>query len=91
MFGPIDAIKAKRTQSKMQKELEQIFAVAEDKETRVVVRGDHKIEKIEIDGEEQKELKSVINDAMKAVEKKIQKKMASTANIEDLKEMLSEL
>jgi DNA-binding protein YbaB len=91
MFGPIDAIKAKRTQSKMQKELEEIFAMAENRDIKVVVRGDHKIEKIEIEGEEQKELRSVINDAMKALEKKIQKKMSSAANLEDLKEMLSEL
>nr|MBP7927629.1 hypothetical protein [Patescibacteria group bacterium] len=55
------AFKLKKAQSQIQKELEQIFAVVEKKNIRVVVRGDRKIETIEIDGEQQKDLKDALN------------------------------
>ena len=40
-----------------------------------MVRGDKKIQKIEVDGEDQKELKDLINDAFGDVDKKLQKQM----------------
>ena len=40
-----------------------------------MVRGDRKIESIEIDGEEQKDLKEIINSAMKEVNKRAEKQL----------------
>ncbi len=65
----------RKVQAEMKKELEQMFASSEKHGIRVVVRGDRKIEKIEIDQEESKELKEVINDAMKDIDKKVEKQM----------------
>ena len=70
-----DIFKYRKAQSQMQKQLEQIFAVEEKRGTKVVVRGDRRIESIEIDGEVQKELKDLINDALKQVNKKAEKQM----------------
>ncbi len=55
--------------------MEQIFSTVEKGDFRVVVRGDRKVELIEIDGEGQKDLKNIINDAMKDVNKKVEKKL----------------
>lgn len=74
--------KFRKAQSQMQKELEQLFATEEHRGIRVTVRGDQKIESITIDNEEQKELKQVINSAMKSVLKKAQKQMRG--QIQDL-------
>ena len=41
----------------------------------IVVRGDKKIQKIEIDGEDQKDLKDLINDTFSDVDKKVEKQM----------------
>ena len=75
----LDKVKAlnnlRKTQSEMKKQLEQIFVSHSNRDVQILVRGDKKIEKIEIDGVEQKELKDVINDAMKQVDKKVEKQM----------------
>lgn len=89
MINPKAIYKAQKAQSRMQKELQKIFAAEEKKGVKVVVRGDRKIEKIEIDGEEQKDLKELINSAMKEAEKKAEKKLRSSVDVDDLKEMLS--
>jgi DNA-binding protein YbaB len=89
MINPKSIYKAKKAQSQMQKQLEQIFASEEKRGIKVVVRGDRKIERIEIDGEEQKELKDLINSAMKEAEKKVEKQLRSSLDVDDLKEMLS--
>jgi len=44
-----------------------------------VVRGDKRIEKIEIDGEDYKEFKDVLNDSLKEVDKKLEKKLRAQA------------
>jgi len=59
----------------MQKELEKIRESEERHGMKVVVSGDQKIQYLEIDGEEKKELKDLINDAMKKVQKEAAKKM----------------
>ena len=89
MINPKAIYKAQKAQSRMQKELQQIYAAEEKKGIKVVVRGDRKIEKIEIDGEERKDLKELINSAMKEAEKKAEKKLRSSVDVDDLKEMLS--
>lgn len=75
MFNPKELYKLKKTQSKMQKQLEQLFSTVEKQDVKVVVRGDRRVERIEIDGEEQKLLKDLINSAMKDVNKKAEKQL----------------
>ena len=75
MINPKEIYKLKKAQSQMQKQLEAIFATEEKRGVKVVVRGDRKVEKIEIDGEEQRDLKDLINSAMKQVNKKAEKQL----------------
>lgn len=75
MMNPKELYKLRKEQSKLQKQMEQIFSTEEKKDIRVVVRGDRKIETIHIEGEEQKELKDLINSAMKDVNKKVEKQL----------------
>ena len=76
MFDKLkDLNRLKKIQSDIKKQLEQIFVVQESGNIKVVVRGDKRIEKIEIDGEEDKNLKNLINEAMKETDKKVEKQM----------------
>lgn len=75
MINPKEIYRLKKQQSKLQKQMEQIFATAEKNDIKVVVRGDRKIEAIYIDGEENKDLKDLINSAVKDVNKKVEKKL----------------
>ncbi len=75
MINPKEIYKLRKEQSKMQKQMEQIFSTEEKRGVRVVVRGDRKIEAIYFDDEEQKELKDLINSAMKGVNKKVEKQL----------------
>ena len=70
-----DLNRLRKMQSEIKKQLEQIFVQNEKGETSVLIRGDKKIEKIIINGEENKELKDLINDTMKQVDKKVEKQM----------------
>ncbi len=70
-----DLYNLKKHADAMKKEMEAIFVEYEDKGVRIVVRGDQHVEKIEVNGEEDKRLKDVINDALKEVQKKVAKKM----------------
>lgn len=74
-MNPKEIFKLKKMQSQMQKQLEQIYAAEESGDFKVVVRGDRRIESIEIDGEPNKELKDIINKALKEVNKKVEKQM----------------
>lgn len=85
MFDKVKEIaKWKKIQDQVKKQQEQIFATAEKHGYRVVVRGDKRIEKIEIDGEEYKELKDIVNDALKDVDKKLEKKLRGQASELDI-------
>jgi len=75
MINPKELYKLRKEQSKLQKQMEKIFSVEEKRGTKVVVRGDRKIEAIYIDDEEQKDLKDLINSAMKNVNKKVEKQL----------------
>ena len=76
MFDKLkDLNKLRKAQSEIKKELEQIFVTKEKSGIKVVVRGDKRIERIEFDGKDQKDLKDVINDANKEIDKKVQKQM----------------
>jgi DNA-binding protein YbaB len=80
MFDKIkDIAKWKKLQDEVKKQQEQVFASVEKKGYKIVVRGDKRIEKIEIDGEEYKELRDVLNDTLKEVDKKLEKKLRGQA------------
>lgn len=70
-----DLNKLRKMQAEVKKQLEQIFVTQEKGGVRLVVRGDKRIEKLEINGEEKKDLKDLINDTMKDVDKKVEKQM----------------
>lgn len=74
-----DIAKWKKLQDEVKRQQEQVFVTLEKKGYKIVVRGDKRIEKIEIDGEEYKELRDVINDSLKDVDKKLEKKLRSQA------------
>ena len=71
--------KIKKMQSDVQKQLESITHVEEKGDIRVIVRANKKIEEISIDGEDRKDLKNLLNEAFKNVDKKAEKKMRSQA------------
>jgi len=76
MFDKVKKLnELKKTQSKIQKQLEGIYVSEKSGDIEVVIRGDKKIDKILIGGEENKDLRSLLNSAMKTVDKKVQKKM----------------
>jgi len=70
-----DLNKLRKAQSEIKKELEQIFVSEEKSGIKVLIRGDKKIQKIEIDGEDQKDLRDTLNDTFKKVDKKVEKQM----------------
>ena len=74
MFDKIkDLNKFVKVRNEIKKQLEGIFTTVEKNNIRVVVRGDRKIEKLEIDGMDNKQLREMLNDAFKEVEKKAEK------------------
>lgn len=76
MFDKIKELnKFKQAQSKIKKQMEEIYASREKDGIKIVVRGDKKIQKLEIDGEDQKDLKDLINDTFGDVDKKVEKQM----------------
>lgn len=87
MLDKINAVrKAKKMQDQIKKELEKLFHNEEKGDNVVLVRGDKRIEKIVIDGEERKDVKELLNSALKAIDKKAEKKMSENAG--DLMSML---
>ncbi|MBU0535022.1 MAG: YbaB/EbfC family nucleoid-associated protein [Patescibacteria group bacterium] len=76
MFDKIKELnRLKQTQSRIKKQMEEIFATKEKGNVRIVVRGDKKIQKLEIDGEDKKDLRELINDVFGEVDKKVEKQM----------------
>jgi DNA-binding protein YbaB len=65
----------RKTQSQIKKQLEQIYISNEHKSILVKLRGDKRVERIVINGEENKDLKDLLNDTMKKVDKKVEKQM----------------
>lgn len=70
-----DLIKLRQQAKKLQEELEQIEHTEENSDFKVKVNGAQNIVYIESDGEENEDLKDLINKAMKNVQKKSAKKM----------------
>lgn len=76
MFDKVKELnKLRKMQGEMQKELEAILVTFEKDGVEVTMRGDKKIEKVTIDGEENKLFKEIINKVSKEVDKKVQKQM----------------
>jgi DNA-binding protein YbaB len=74
MFDKLkDLNKLRKAQGEIKKSLEQIFVTSEKAGMRVVIRGDKRIEKLEIDGTDNKQLRELINDSFKEVDKKVEK------------------
>ncbi|MFA5776530.1 MAG: YbaB/EbfC family nucleoid-associated protein [Patescibacteria group bacterium] len=65
----------RKTQGEIKKELEGIYMEGEKQGIKILVRGDKRVEKLEIDGIEQKALRDLINDTMKDVDKRVEKQM----------------
>ncbi len=79
MFGKVrqlNELRKMRSQAiALQKELEKIRESAEKGGIKVVVSGDQKIQYIEMNGEERRDLVELINEALKKVQKEAAKKM----------------
>ncbi|KKS17463.1 MAG: hypothetical protein UU77_C0002G0023 [candidate division WWE3 bacterium GW2011_GWC1_41_7] len=76
MFDKIKDLKRlKKMQDDLKKQLEQIYVQEEKGDYTVLIRGDKRVEKIIFEGEEDKALRDLINDAMKQVDKKVEKQM----------------
>jgi len=72
----LNELRKMRSQAmELQKELEKIRESEERNGMKVVVSGDQKVQYIELNGEERKDLVDLINDAMKKVQKESAKKM----------------
>ena len=70
-----DLNKLRKAQSEIKKQLEQIYVSSEKNDMSVLIRGDKKIEKLVVDGEENKELKDFLNESFKEIDKKVEKQM----------------
>ncbi|KKS05847.1 hypothetical protein A3K01_02445 [candidate division WWE3 bacterium RIFOXYD1_FULL_43_17] len=76
MFDKLkDINKLRKAQADIKKQMENIFVTSEKGRLRIVIRGDKKIEKLEIDGVDDKALRDLMNDAFKDVDKKVEKQM----------------
>jgi DNA-binding protein YbaB len=76
MFDKLkDLNNLRKAQGEIKKELEGIYVEGEKQGIKVLVRGDKRVEKLELDGVEQKALRDLINDTMKDVDKKVEKQM----------------
>jgi DNA-binding protein YbaB len=71
------AYQLKKAQSDLQKMVEALSVFEQKGDNSVVVSGDKKIQKIVINGVENKQLKELLNDAMKKMDAKLQKEMKS--------------
>ena len=91
MFG-VDKVKAANNLRKLKNELDrpskEVFDTNQKGRYKVVVRGDKHIERIEVDGVEDKLLKELINDTQKSVEKKLEKKARSSGSAAEMASMM---
>ena len=85
-FKQAGQIKKLRDQANsIQKELEQIEVTSEKGRVKIVMSGNMKVRSAEINGEEMKDLRDAINDAVETAQKKSAQKMQSMgAGLQDL-------
>jgi len=72
--------KWRKAQADIEKQMEQIFASAEKDGIKVVVSANNKIISVEVEGDEDKLLKDLINSALKDAKKKAEKKLRGQAS-----------
>jgi len=70
-----ELLRVQKFQSEIKKKLESLTAFEQKGDNSVVVNGDKKIKSITVNGKENKELRDLINAAMKNMDSKIQKEM----------------
>lgn len=70
-----ELLRVQKFQSEIKKRLESLTSFEQKGDNSVVVNGDKKIKSIIVNGKENKELKDLINAAMKNMDTKIQKEM----------------
>jgi len=68
----------------MQKKLAEVTETVEKEGIKVRVRADQKVDYIEVDGEERKDIANAINDAFASVQKKAAKKMMEEEGLSGL-------
>ena len=67
--------KLRKAQSEIEKQMEQIQSTVEREGIRVTVNANNKIVSIDIEGDEDKLLKDLVNEALKDAKKKAEKKL----------------
>ncbi len=79
MMNPLkglgDLNKLRQEAQKLQNELKKLEVTEEKGRTRVVMTGDMKIQSLQIDGEEMKDVRDALNEAMDKTQKKAAQKM----------------
>ena len=70
-----ELLRLRQQAKQLQEEMEKVEHIEERSGMKVKVNGTQKVEYIEINGERREDIENVINDAMKAVQKKAAKKM----------------
>lgn len=74
MFDKLkDLNKLRKAQADIKKQLEQIFYTYDENGIEILLRGDKRIEKIKVDGEDNSELKEALNKSFKELDKKVEK------------------
>jgi len=76
----------KKAQSDLQKMISALSVFVQKGDNSIVISGDKKVIKIIINGKENKDLKDLINEAMKKMDEKLQKAMKSKE--EEIKSLL---
>ena len=75
MFNQMkDLYKLKKQADDLKKKMQTITVEVEEKNVKVIMRGDNNVEAVFIDGEEKPEVKKAINKATKEAQKKVAKK-----------------
>lgn len=80
------AYQLKKAQSDLQKMMSALSVFVQKGDNSIVISGDKKVIKIIINGKENKDLKDLINEAMKKMDEKLQKEMKSKE--EEIKSLL---
>ncbi len=89
MFDTAKAVnKARKMQSQVKKIQQSVFYREEKGDNATLVRGDKHIEELIIDGEERKDIKELLNEAFKQVDKKMEKAARNEMDVGEVKEML---
>lgn len=77
MFEKIRELNKLRKQAaELKREMERITVEVVEGKVKIVMRGDQRIEKVEVDGQERSDLRSAFNKAVKESQKKVAQKLS---------------